>query len=256
VLVERRTTNPMLPLALFRSREFSAANAVTFLLYAAISGALFLLVVELQTVSGFSALLAGTALLPITVVVLTLASRFGALSQRIGARLPMTIGPLICGVGLLGTLRLTEHARYLTDVLPAVATFGLGLALFVAPLTATVLGAAPAEHAGAASGVNNAIARAAGLISIAALPVVSGLVGNSYTDPRLFLPAFRTAIWICVALMLLGSVLAAVTIGSDRRRARPAPATSPAAAPATDRFCVLDAPPLSPAARVIAAAPR
>jgi predicted MFS family arabinose efflux permease len=133
----------MLPLALFRSRQFSAANAVTFLLYAANGGALLLLVVELQTVSGFGPLEAGTALLPITVVMLLLAARFGALAQRIGPRLQMSIGPLVAAVGLVQITRLSSHASYALDVLPAVAVFGLGLAIFVAPLTATVLGAVP-----------------------------------------------------------------------------------------------------------------
>ena len=217
--VEHREPRPMLPLSLFRSKQFSAANAVTFLLYAANGGALLLLVVELQSVSGFGPLEAGTALLPITVVMLLLAARFGALAQRIGPRLQMSIGPLVAALGLVQITRLSPHASYAFDVLPAVAVFGLGLAIFVAPLTATVLGAVSAAHAGIASGVNNAIARAAGLLAIAALPVLVGLTGHAYDDPGRFLTPFRHAIWICVGLQAAGGVLAALTIRNDRHPA-------------------------------------
>jgi EmrB/QacA subfamily drug resistance transporter len=218
VFAERWEPNPMMPLSLFAVRQFSATNLVTFLLYAANSGALLLLVVELQTVSGFSPLEAGTALLPITVLMLLLAARFGALAHRIGPRLPMTVGPLVAALGLLLVSRLSQRASYLGDVLPAVAVFGLGLAIFVAPLTATVLSAVPASHAGVASGVNNAVARAAGLLAVAALPVVVGLSGDAYADPRLFLTPFRHAIWICVGLQLCGALLAAIAIRDDPNR--------------------------------------
>ncbi|HEX2902376.1 MAG TPA: MFS transporter, partial [Jatrophihabitans sp.] len=167
VLAERYQPDPMMPVSLFASRQFSAANLVTLLLYAANSGALLLLVVELETVARFSPLKAGTALLPITVIMLLFAARFGALAQRIGPRIPMTVGPLVSATGLLLLAELPARANYLTNVLPAVLVLGCGLAIFVAPLTSTVLGAVPAAHAGLASGVNNAVARAAGLISIA-----------------------------------------------------------------------------------------
>jgi len=216
VAVERRETNPMLPLSLFRSRQFTAANLVTLLLYAANGGALFLLVIGLQTVANFSPLEAGTALLPITVVMLLLAARFGALSQRIGPRLPMTLGPVVAAAGLAMTTRLSAHTSYLRGVLPAVTIFGLGLAIFVAPLTATVLGAVPASHAGIASGVNNAVARAASLLAIAALPVIVGLTGDSYTNAGLFLPPYQHAIWICVGLLVAGGLLSAFTIRNER----------------------------------------
>jgi EmrB/QacA subfamily drug resistance transporter len=215
VVVERREKHPMLPLALFRSMQFSAANAVTFLLYGALSGALLLLVIELQTVSGFSPLEAGAALLPITVVTMLLSARFGALAQRIGPRLPMAIGPVICCAGLVVIARMPAHMTYIRDVLPAVTVFGLGLAVFVAPLTATVLGAVPSSRAGIASGVNNAVARAASLIAVAAIPVIVGLTGDTYTEPARFLVAFREAIWICVGLLAAGGVLAALTIRRD-----------------------------------------
>jgi EmrB/QacA subfamily drug resistance transporter len=215
-VVEQRQKHPMLPLSLFRSMQFSAANAVTFFLYAANGGALLLLVVELQTVSGFSPLEAGVALLPITVMMLLFAARFGALGQRIGPRLPMTVGPLVSAVGLVLIARLSPHTSYLRDVLPAVTVFGFGLAIFVAPLTATALSAVPVSRAGIASGVNNAVARAAGLIAIAALPVIVGLTGDTYTEPLRFLTPFRHAIWICVGLQVFGGLLAAVTIRDNR----------------------------------------
>jgi EmrB/QacA subfamily drug resistance transporter len=217
VVVEFRVRHPMLPMRLFRSAQFSAANAVTLLLYGAISGSMLLVVVELQTVSGFSPLGAGTALLPTTVVMLLLAARFGALAQRIGPRLQMAGGPLVSAVGLILLTRLSSHASYLADVLPAVTVFGLGLAIFVAPLTATVLAAAPASRAGIASGVNNAVARAAALLAIAALPVVVGLSGDAYNDPAKFLPDFRNAMWICAGLLAAGGAVAAAAI-RDRPR--------------------------------------
>lgn len=216
VVVENRESHPMMPLSLFRSRQFSASNAVTLLLYAANGGAILLLVVELQTVSGFSPLAAGAALLPVTILMLLLASRFGALAQRIGPRLSMALGPLIGVVGLVWLTRLGPGSSYPFTVLPAVAVFGLGLAIYVAPLTSTVLSAVPASRAGIASGVNNAVARAAGLLAVAALPVIVGLTGDAYNDAGRFLGPFRTAIWICAGLQVAGGLLSAVTIRNDR----------------------------------------
>jgi EmrB/QacA subfamily drug resistance transporter len=218
VVTERRQSDPIVPMAMFRIRQFSATNAVTFLLYAANSGALLLLVIEQQTVSGASPLKAGAALLPITVIMLCFAAPFGALAVRTGARLSLTVGPLISATGLAMMTTLSAGSGYVWSVLPAVAVFGLGLAVFVAPLTASVLGAVHAEHAGVASGVNNAVARAAGLIAVAALPAIVGLNGHAYNDPHRFLPAFRDAMWICCALQVCGALLAAVTVqGRDRR---------------------------------------
>lgn len=222
VLVENRESRPMLPLQLFASRQFSAANAVTFLLYAANGGALLLLVVALQTVSGFSPLEAGTALLPITVVMLLFAARFGALAQRIGPRAPMSVGPLVASAGLALLTRLSPHTSYALGVLPAVTVLGFGFAMFVAPLTSTALGAVAASHAGIASGVNNAVARAAGLLAIAALPVLVGLGGDAYNHANQFLTPFRDAVWICVGLQVAAAILSFLTIGDERHRAAPA----------------------------------
>ena len=143
LLVEHRQAHPMLPLRLFRSRQFSGANAVTFAVYGALGGALFLLPVELQIVKGYSPLESGVALLPLTLIMLAFSARSGALSARIGPRLQMTVGPLIVGAGLLLLTRATDPGSYWTQVFPAVLLFAIGLAVTVAPLTSTAMGAAP-----------------------------------------------------------------------------------------------------------------
>ncbi len=236
VLVERRSSSPMLPVDLFRSRQFTAANLVTFAVYAALGGVFFLLVLHLQVVAGFSPLLAGTSLLPVTVAMVLLSSRAGALAQRIGPRLPMTVGPLVCAGGLLLLLRIGTGASYPLDVLPAVTVLGLGLALTVAPLTATVLAAASDRHAGVASGVNNAVARTAGLLAVAALPALAGLSGAVYQDPTAFADGFAVAMLVCAGLLVLGGVLAAVTIRSAEVQV--------AARPERQVHCAVDGPPL------------
>ncbi len=212
VLFERRTRHPMLPLELFASRQFSAANAVTFLVYAALSGVFFLLVMQLQVVGGFSPLVAGTTLLPITALMLLLSGPAGALAERIGPRLPMAVGPALSAAGVALMLRIGADASYLTDVLPAVVVFGLGLSLTVAPLTATVLGAAAARFAGIASGVNNAVARAAGLLAVAVLPLAAGLGGDDYMQPEVFARGFRVAALLASGLLAAGGLLAAIAI--------------------------------------------
>jgi Na+/melibiose symporter-like transporter len=164
-------------------------------------------VIELQTVSGWEALAAGAAFVPMTILMLFLAPAGGRLAQRIGPRIPMTFGPLVMAVGTLGFLRIGPDVDYLLDVLPAVVVFGLGLALMVAPLTATVLAAAPDEHAGIASGVNNAVARAGSLLAIAALPIAVGLHGEQYADPGAFDHAFQLAMIVCAALLAGGGLI-------------------------------------------------
>ena len=175
VLLEARSRQPMLPLALFRDRQFSGANAMTLAVYAALGGAFFLLVVELQVVLGYSALEAGAALVPVTLLMLVLSTRAGALAQRIGPRLPMSLGPAVVAVGLLLWTQVDAGSSYLTAVLPGAIVFGLGLSLTVAPLTATIMASADDRHLGAASGINNAVARVAGLLAVALLPAVVGL---------------------------------------------------------------------------------
>ncbi|MGH3621323.1 MAG: MFS transporter, partial [Sciscionella sp.] len=158
-------------------------------------------------VAGFSPLAAGTAMLPVTGLMLLLSARAGALAQRIGPRLPMTVGPLVCMTGLLLMLRVGPDASYLRDVLPAVLVFGLGLSSTVAPLTATVLDAADQRHPGVASGVNNAVARAAGQLAVAVVPVVAGLAGRDYENPGAFDAGFDNAMLIAAAMLALGSLV-------------------------------------------------
>ena len=185
VRYERRAPDPMLPPSIFRSRNFAVGNAVTFVVYAGLGAATFYIALFLQQVSGYSAFEAGIALLPITLILVTLARRFGAWSARVGPRLPMTAGPLIGGIGLILFARLDERGDYVSTVLPASLVFGLGLAVTVAPLTATVLQAADRRHAGVASGVNNAIARVGGLLAIAAVGAVVSAQFGAQIDERL-----------------------------------------------------------------------
>ncbi|GIJ58339.1 MFS transporter [Virgisporangium aurantiacum] len=222
VLVQRRSDHPLVPLDMFASRRFTAINLVTFATYAALGVFFFLLVLHLQVVAGFSPLLAGTAMLPATVLMLLLSARAGALADRVGARPLLIVGLLFAAAGALLTLRVDEKASYVVDVLPAVVVFGLGLSTLVAPLTATVLSSAPPGHSGVASGVNNAVARVAGLLAVAVIPVVAGLAGANYTDVDRFASGFRTAMLICAGLLLAGAALAAVMIRPEPRAA-PAP---------------------------------
>lgn len=221
--VERRSRAPMLPLSVFGSRQFSAANGVTFTVYAALSGVFFLLVVHLQVVSGYTPLAAGVALVPLTLLMLLLSKRSGALAARIGPRWPMTAGPLLIAAGTLLLSRIGPDAPYATSVLPGVLVFGAGLVTTVAPLTVTVLAAVEDRHAGLASGVNNAVARTAGLLAVAVLPVLAGLTGVDYTDPVRFAAGFQTALELSAGLLVLGGLLAAVTISDPATRTRAVP---------------------------------
>ncbi len=244
---ERSAREPMLPLGIFSSAAFSATNLVTFAVYGALSGLFLFLVLTLQVVSGFSPIAAGAALLPVTVLMLLLSSRMGALSTRIGPRVPMTVGPLVAAAATLWLTGIDSSATYVGDVLLPVALFGLGLAITVAPLTATVLAAAPDRHAGIASGVNNAVARVAGLLVVAALPLVVGLDGAAYADPARLQPAYRTAMLVCAGLLALGGVLAALLV-------RRVPTTGTGAAGEPDHehhpySCQVCAPDVAPAPR-------
>ena len=210
VRVELRTEHPMVPLGIFRSLQFSGANAVTFVVYGALSSVTFLLVVYLQTGLGYDALEAGAALLPVTVLTLVFSPRAGALAQRIGPRLPMTLGPLIVAAGTALFARVEPGTTYWESVFPAAVVLGAGLSLTVAPLTATVLAAVDDDHAGVASAVNNAVARIAGLLAIAVLPAAAGLAG---AGAGLDLEAgFGRAMLIAAALAAAGGVIAFLTI--------------------------------------------
>ncbi len=240
VLVERRSRHPLVPPALFRNPVFSAANATTLLVYGAIGVVFFLLVLQLQTVAGFSPLAAGLALLPVTAIMLLFSARAGALAGRIGPRLPMTVGPLVSGCGLLLMTRIGPGASWFAEVLPAVLVFGAGLTLTVSPLTATVLDAAPDRFAGSASGVNNAVARAAGLLSVAVVPGLAGISGAAYTDPTTFAAGFRTAMVISASLLAAAAVVSFALV--RRPRAEPAPRIRVEEC----THCAVTAPPIHP----------
>ena len=175
VLWEWRSPQPMMPLELFAARNFTIGNLTTLTLYAGLGVATFFLILFIQQVGGYTPIQAGLSLLPITILVFLLSRRFGALADRIGPHIFMSAGPIVAGVGLLLLVRTDADANYWTQILPGISIFGLGLAATVAPLTATVLGAVEPGHSGVASGINNAVARIAGLLAIAALgAVVSG----------------------------------------------------------------------------------
>ena len=181
---EARTARPMLPLALFRSRNFAVGNLATLAIYGALGIVTFLVTIFLQQVAGYSAVAAGAALLPITVVMWMLSKRFGRLSDSIGPRALMGVGPLVAGAGMLWMAQAGATVDYARDLLPGVLLFGCGLAATVAPLTSTVLGAVDERRAGVASGVNNAVARVAALLAIAALGAVVGARYTAELDDR------------------------------------------------------------------------
>jgi predicted MFS family arabinose efflux permease len=215
VATERRSRHPLLPLDIFASRQFTGANVTTFSVYAALGGMFFLLGTYLQTALGYSPVEAGVALFPVTVLMLLLSERAGALATRIGPRRPMTFGPLVVAVALLLMARIEPGTSYVTTVLPAAVVFGLGLSLTVAPLTATVLAAADVRHSGVASGVNNAVARAAQLLAVAVLPAAAGITGDDYRDPAAFADGFRTAAFITATLSVLGGLTSWLAISDD-----------------------------------------
>jgi hypothetical protein len=203
----------MLPLSIFRDRAFTAANVVTLTVYAALSGVSFLVVLNLQVVAGYGPLAAGAALLPVTLLLLALSPRAGTLAQRIGPRIPMTAGPLTAAGAMLLLARIGPHtASYPRHVLPGLILLGLGLAATVAPLTATALGSVESRHTGLASGVNNAVARTAGLLAVAALPAAGGLRGTDLTNPTTLAPTHHTTMLICAGLLTAGAVTAAIAI--------------------------------------------
>lgn len=213
---QRRAPHPLLPLGLFRSRTFTSGNIATFFVYAALSLNGFVLAVYLQQGAGLSATLAGLASLPVTIIMILLSSRAGILAGRIGARLFMTVGPLIMAAGSLLLLTVGSPFDYWWQVLPGITLFGLGLALTVSPLTAAILGAADAAHAGIASAVNNAVARIAGLLAVAGIAAITG--------GALDLDGFHRAALVTAALLAIGGIVSAIGI---RNQHRPAPEPEP-----------------------------
>jgi EmrB/QacA subfamily drug resistance transporter len=212
---EHRAREPMLPLELFRSRTFTAANLLTFVVYGAFGGALFLLTVLLQTALGYSPLVAGLATLPITIMMLLFSARSGAIAQRIGPRLPLSLGPLVIAASLLAMHTIGTDSTYLTAVLPCVLLLSVGLVIVVAPVTATTLAAAPDERAGVASAVSNATSRTGQLFAIALLPAIGGLTGSEYDDPSAIVSAFQTAVLFSAGLCVIGAVISWLMIDND-----------------------------------------
>ncbi len=241
---EHRSPNPMLPLDIFRSRQFSAANAVTFVVYAALGGVFFLLVSFLQISMGYTPIEAGSASLPVTGLMLVGSARAGELAQRIGPRIPLTIGPLIIAVGLAWLGMAAPGDSYVSAILPPIVVFGVGLTLVVAPVTATVLAAADSSHSGIASGVNNAVARVAGLLAVAVLPVLAGLTGDQFYEVEAMADGFQIGMMACAALAAIGGVLAWFTIDSEVLH------EEPTAGPEPDEHgeysCGIEGPPLRP----------
>jgi MFS family permease len=207
IAVERRVPHPMVPLEIFKSRQFAGANLVTLVVYAALGGAMFLLAIHLQRSLGYSALEAGAAFLPVTILMMFLSPAGGRLAGRIGARIPMTLGPGVVAASMLLMERIKPGGTYAATVLPAAIVLGIGLCLTVAPLTASVLAAVDDHNIGVASGINNAIARLAALLAIAVLPFVTGLSA----DTKL-VDAFPNAMLISAGACALGAVVAWVTI--------------------------------------------
>ena len=246
LLHERRVPNPMLPLGIFSSRQFSAANGVTFVVYAALGGVFFMLVSFLQVSLGYSPIAAGAASLPVTVLMLLLSPRAGALAQRIGPRIPLTLGPLVIAAGMLLMTRIAPGDSYVASVLPAVVVFGLGLTLVVAPVTATVLAAADDRHSGVASGINNAVSRVAGLLAVAILPLIAGITGDRFFDPAKMTHGFHIAMAACAGVAVLGGAVAWFQIDSDVLEARATPGGDTPERVAVDYICSVSGAPLRP----------
>lgn len=184
LLYERRAARPMLPLSLFKNHNFSVGNVATLLVYAGLTASMFLLVLFLQQVAGYTALEAGLAGVPVTLILFLLSPRMGALAGKHGPRLFMGFGPIIAGLGYVLLVRLNAHVDYWTDVFPAIVLFGIGLSVTVAPLTAAILGDVDPDQAGIASAVNNAVARVAGLIAVAAVGAVVAAQFASVLDQK------------------------------------------------------------------------
>jgi EmrB/QacA subfamily drug resistance transporter len=197
---ERTSRDPMVPLTLFKSRNFAGANLMTFTMYGALSGFLFAIVIYLQTKMGYSAIKAGMSMLPVTILLLLLSSKAGNLATKYGPRFFMTSGPIIAGVGILLLFNLKPGGSYLTYLLPCVTLFGVGMALMVAPLTMTVMASVHKSNSGIASAINNTVTRVGGLLVVAVL----GLLGVDCV--------FRFSMALCGVLAILSGAVALVTI--------------------------------------------
>lgn len=240
-VAELRSAHPMVPPRIFAIRQFRAANQVTVTVYAGLGVVFFLLVIQLQQVLDYSALEAGAATLPITLLMLILSSRSGRLADRIGPRLQMSAGPLLVALGFLWMSRIGGGDSYLADVLPPVLVVGLGLSATVAPLTSTALSALDDRYAGVASGVNNTVSRASQMAAVAAIPVFAGITGDALDDPARFSSGFQTAMLIGAGLVMCGALVGLVGI----RNLGPGEALSTQAEAVAGRtLCGVEGPPL------------
>jgi EmrB/QacA subfamily drug resistance transporter len=215
VAVEKRARHPMLPLELFRSRQFASANLLALVTYAALGGVIFLFVAFLQITLGYTALQAGAATLPITLLLLTLSTPSGVIAQRIGPRIPLTIGAVLAGAGLLLMAQIHPGDRYFPAVLPSLVVFGVGLAALITPITATVLASVDSRHSGIASAVNNALSRLGQMIAVAALPLAAGLSGSAFEDPARMAAGFPVAMRVAAGASFAAALLAWTTISND-----------------------------------------
>jgi MFS family permease len=212
VLVERHRRDPLVPLAVFRSRTYSGTNVVTLLLYGALAVTFFMLGLVLQGPLGYSPLQAGVATVPITIVMLALSARAGALAERIGPRIQMTVGPALVAVGMLLLTGISAESGYVTEILPGIVVFGLGLATTVAPLTATALGSVEDHHAGVASGINNAVARTGSLLAIASVPVIAGFVPGEIVGADELLDGFDRVLRAGAVIAAVAAVVSWLTV--------------------------------------------
>jgi EmrB/QacA subfamily drug resistance transporter len=202
--------NPMLPLSLFKVRNFYVGNVATAAIYGGLSMSTFLIVITLQQVGGYNALESGLALLPVTAIMFLLSSRFGALAGRFGPRFFMASGPMIASIGFLLMLRVQSHVGYVSQLLPGVLLFALGLSMTVAPLTSAILSAIDSKQAGIASAVNNAVSRIAGLIAVAALGLLTG--------SKLSIDGFHKGIFASAGLLLVGGIISAIGIQNTKKQ--------------------------------------
>ncbi|WP_431908431.1 MFS transporter [Nonomuraea jabiensis] len=211
----RRSPDALVPVEIFRNPVFTAVNVVTLIMYAAMGVVFFLLVVQLQVVSGFGPIAAGLAMLPTTILMLLLSPRAGEIAKRYGPRWPMTGGILLAACGFLAMSTIGPGASYALQVMPAATLFGLGLSAAVAPLTSTVLATAEERHAGTASGVNNAVARTGSLLAVAAVPPLVGLVGDAFRNPPVFDAGFHMAMLVSAAMMVVAALITFLTIRTN-----------------------------------------
>ncbi len=214
VAIQRLSRAPMMPLWLFRSTQFSGTNMTTLAVYAALAAAMFMVTLRLQVSMGYTALAAGAALVPFSVVMLLFSARAGQLGQRVGPRTPLTVGPLIAAAGLLWLADLGPGDSYWTSAFPAVCIFGAGMTVLVAPLTTAVLGSVDDSMSGIASGINNAVSRLAGLLAVAVIPGIAGIATDASLKADLE-SGYGSAVRISALLMAMGAVVAVSFVRSN-----------------------------------------